>query len=230
MIKVILWDIDGTVLDFKVAEKAAVRRCFEIFGLGDCSDEMLAVYSEINVRYWKMLERGEMTKPQILKGRFEEFFRLYGLRSDVAEAFNGEYQIRLGDTICFYENALETVLALRGKTLQCAVTNGTKLAQVRKLSESGLDKIFDHIFISEEVGAEKPSAAFFDKVFGTIGDYEKSEILIVGDSLTSDIRGGNDSGILTCWFNPDNKINSSGEHTDFVISNIAEVAEIIERS
>ena len=157
MIKVLLWDIDGTILDFLASEKAAIKKCFEIFELGTCTDEMVGEYSEINCRYWRMLERGEMTKPEILVGRFEEFFEKKGIDVSVAPAFNEEYQVRLGDTICYKPGGREIVDYYKGKLLQCAVTNGTVVAQRKKLTNSGLDKIFDHIFISEEVGYEKPS-------------------------------------------------------------------------
>ena len=111
-IKVVLWDIDGTLLNFKAAEKVAIRKCFEVCELGECTDEMIARYSEINHKYWKYLELGQMSKPDILVGRFREFFEKEGLDVSKAEAFNAEYQVRLGDTICFEEHGLDVVLAL----------------------------------------------------------------------------------------------------------------------
>lgn len=104
---------------------------------------MIAQYSAINVRWWQALERGEYTKPEILVGRFAEFFTARGIDTAVAPAFNAEYQLRLGDTIKFCPHALETVQALRGIAAQCAVTNGTKIAQDKKLERSGLDKLLD---------------------------------------------------------------------------------------
>lgn len=227
MIKVILWDIDGTLLNFEAAEKVAIRACFEKLSLGNCTDEMLQTYSKINKEYWKRLERGEMTKPEILVARFVDFFREYHLDVDKAPAFNEEYQIRLGDTAVFYDGGDEVVTALKGKVLQCAVTNGTKVAQDRKLKNSGLDQLLDHIFISEEIGIEKPGIGFFEKVFSVIGDYKPEEILIVGDSLTSDMQGGNNAGIKTCWFNLDGKKNDSGLRIDYEISSLKEVPSIL---
>ncbi len=229
MIKAVLWDVDGTILNFLVAEAAAIRKLFAEFHLGTCTDEMLGQYSAINVRYWQMLERGEMTKPQILVGRFAEFFAANGLPADVAEAFNAAYQIRLGDTICFYDHAEQTLKALQGKVLQCAVTNGTKLAQTRKLAASGLNELFDYIFISEEVGAEKPAIAFFDRVFREIGSFHQNEVLIVGDSLTSDMRGGENAGIHTCWFNPYHKTKDVDVRVDAEIDDIAAVTDVMRR-
>ncbi len=226
-IKVVLWDIDGTLLNFAAAEKAAIRTCFAHHGLGECTDEMLAQYSEINHGYWQKLERGELTKQEVLVGRFQTFFASQGLDVSAAEAFNEEYQIRLGDTICFEENALEVIHALKGKVLQCAVTNGTKVAQERKLRNSGLDELLDDIIISDIIGMEKPSVGFFNAVWEKIGKFEKDEIIIVGDSLTSDMQGGCNAGILTCWYNPKKAVNSSNLNLDYVINNIKEVLDIV---
>ena len=228
MIKVILWDIDGTLLNFLEAEKGAIRKGFADHHLGECTDEMLGTYSKINVRYWQMLERGEMSKPQILVQRFADFFKTYGLDTSVADAFNRDYQLNLGEFICFYPHATETVEKLRGRVLQYAVTNGTKVAQDKKLARSGLGELFEGIFISEEIGAEKPNREFFDRVFDAIGHFNEEEILIVGDSLTSDMRGGVNAGIRTCWFNPENKDMPEDMKIDHVISDIEEVMNILE--
>lgn len=226
-IRVVLWDIDGTLLDFQVAEKHAIRACFSKFGLGECTDELLRDYVEINAGYWRRLEQGELTKAQVLVGRFEEFFGKNGIDTAVAQAFNEEYQIRLGDTICFCRNALETIKTLRGRVLQYAVTNGTKTAQERKIAGSGLDKLLEGVFISEIIGTEKPMKGFFDRVFQEIGAYEKDEMMIVGDSLTSDIQGGINAGIVTCWYNPDGMERPEGLRIDHEIRDIKEILRIV---
>lgn len=225
-IKVILWDIDGTLLDFEESEKYAIRACFARFGLGECTDEMLAEYSLINRKYWQKLERGELTKPQVLEGRFVEFFSKRGLNTTRASKFNAQYQIFLGDTFRFHQGALETVQALQGSAKQYAVTNGTAIAQKRKLAGSGLDQLLDGVFISEELRAEKPSVAFFHRVFEKIGTYQDDEVMIVGDSLTSDIQGGNNAGILCCWFNHKGDKAKDGLRIDYEIRNLSQVLEI----
>ena len=227
MIKVILWDIDGTLLSFKLAERAAIRACFEKFGLGEITDEMLARYSAINARYWKRLELGELTKPQVLRGRFEEFFAEHGLDTGCVDDFNAEYQVRLGETVVFNDNGKELVQRFRGKVKQYAVTNGTLVAQRGKLSNSGLDKLLDDVFISDVVGVEKPGIGFFDAVFAAIGHYEKDEVLIVGDSLTSDIQGGNNAGILCCWYDPAGQEVPANLRVDYHIRDLNELTEII---
>lgn len=224
---IILWDIDDTLLDFLAAEANAIRACFKQFGLGECDDDMLSYYSELNARYWKRLEKGELTKPQVLIGRFEEFFTHYGLDVSVAGDFNAQYQVSLGDTIVFFPNALETITELKGKVRQYVVTNGTKIAQTKKLKNSGIGEIMDGVFISEEMGHEKPSKAYFDEVFKEIGVVDRKRVLIVGDSLTSDITGGNNANIDTCWFNARNKERAANLRIDYEIKNVAEVLNIV---
>ena len=228
MIRAVLWDIDGTLLDFKAAERAAIRSCFAIFALGECTDAMLEEYSAINVRWWQALERGERTKPEILVERFKEFFRNHGIDPAAAEPFNREFQIRLGDTIVFPEGAMETVRALRGRVIQCAVTNGTKIAQQRKLRRSGLDTLLDRIFISEDLGAEKPSPTFFDRVFEALPDVSRAEALIVGDSLTSDIRGGINAGVRTVWYDPWGREAPAELRIDHRIRSLREVPALLD--
>ncbi len=227
MIKVLLWDIDGTILDFLKAEYEAIKSCFHVFGLGECTNEMIQKYSLINKKYWEKLERNELTKQEVLHGRFREFFESEGISTDCVEAFNKEYQIRLGDTICFRDDSYELLKNLKGKVKQYAVTNGTKVAQDRKLAKSGLIDIFDGVFISEEVGVEKPGIGFFQYVFSQIGEYPPNEMMIIGDSLTSDMQGGNNAGIVCCWYNPKNQINNKDLRIDYEIDNLQQILDII---
>lgn len=227
MIKAVLWDIDGTLLDFKQAEKYAIKKCFEIFSIGVCTDEMIERYSKINEKYWKLLELGELTKPEVLSGRFKEFFQKENIAFDRVDDFNGEYQIRLGDKVFFCDNGYEIVKSLKGKVKQYAVTNGTFVAQARKLAQSGLGELFDDVFISDKIGHEKPTVEFFNAVQEKIGTFIKEETVIIGDSLTSDMRGGNNADILCCWYNPKKVKNEYALHIDYEISNLNEVLNII---
>lgn len=229
MIKTLLWDIDGTLLDFGKAEAYGIRKCFEQFGLGKCTDEMLKRYSKINRKYWEALERGELTKPQVLHDRFVEFFSTERINFERIDEFNDEYQLRLGDKAFFCDNALETVTSLKGKYRQYAVTNGTIVAQKRKLAQSGLIKIFDGIFISDEIGSEKPDIEFFKAVQEKIGAFSCNEVMIIGDSLTSDMQGGNNADILCCWYNSHGAENKQNIKIDYEISNIAQVPQILEK-
>ena len=227
MIRTVLWDVDGTLLDFDAAERAAIRTLFSEFGLGECTDEMLKRYAVINTGFWQRLERGELTKPQILVGRFEQFFREYGIDPAIAPAFNERYQLTLGDTIVFRDDSRNIVKALKGRVKQYVVSNGTVAAQTKKLDRSKLGELMDGVFLSEQLGAEKPSAAFFENVFSELCIDDRSEVLIVGDSLTSDIRGGMNAGILTCWYNPDKKPVPEGYRIDYVISDLHEIFDLL---
>lgn len=227
MIRTILWDIDGTLLNFLASEKAAIQSLFSEFGLGECTDEMIARYSAINRKYWERLERGEITKPEVLRGRYEEFFLLEGLNPALAPAFNDAYQLRLGDTVVYCDDSKTIVKSLRGRVRQYAVSNGTVIAQTKKLKNSGLDILMDGVFLSEDVGYEKPAVEFFDAVFRAIGQPSRNEVLIVGDSLTSDIRGGNNARIRTCWYNPAGLSNTAGVQVDFELRDLHGIYELL---
>lgn len=223
----ILWDIDGTLLDFNEAEKVALRTLFAKFGLGECTDEMIARYSKINVRYWERLELQELSKPEILVGRFRDFFNEYGIDTSIVPAFNDEYQVRLGDTITFKDDSYEIIKSLCGRVKQYIVSNGTIAAQTNKLKRSGLGALFDGVYLSEEVGYEKPDVRFFEKIFSEISENDKAKILIVGDSLTSDMKGGINAGIVTCWYNPYGSPLREGFKVDYEIKDLHEIYSVL---
>ena len=226
-IRTILWDVDGTLLDFKAAEKAAIRSLFGRFGLGECTDEMIGRYSSLNDAYWKRLERKEIGKRQVLVGRFEEFFAREGLDPALAERFNDAFQLELGETIVYRDDSYAIVESLRGAVRQYVVSNGTVTAQTKKLDRSGLGRLMDGVFLSEALGVEKPDPAFFEKVFEHIAPADRRETLIVGDSLTSDIQGGIGAGIRTCWYNPAGAPVPDGMRIDHVVADLHEVPALL---
>lgn len=227
MIDTILWDVDGTLLDFHAAEYAAVKSLFSEFGYGKCSDDMIARYSEINDSYWKRLERGEITKAQVLVGRFEQFFLEYGISTERVYEFNEKYQPRLGDTIVYCDDSYNIVKSLKGKVRQYAVSNGTVAAQTKKMKLSGFGVLLDGVFLSENMGIEKPNIGFFEKVFEKIQPVDKSKTIIVGDSLTSDMQGGINAGIKTCLYAPKGINVPENMNIDYVIKNLCEILDII---
>lgn len=227
MITTILWDVDGTLLNFEAAEKAAIRALFQEFGFGVCTDEMLKRYSQINKIYWERLEWKEVTRQEVLEGRFLDFFAEEGLDVSAAPEFNECYQTSLGDTIVFYDDSYEIVKSLRGKVKQYVVSNGTITAQTKKLRVSGLGELMDGIFLSEQLGVEKPDVHFFEQVFAQTGLTDKTQIMIVGDSLSSDILGGNNAGIITCWYNPEHKQSKNSVRIDYEITDLHEIYNLI---
>lgn len=226
-VKAILWDVDGTLLDFAAAEKAAIQKLFGEFGLGECTDGMVARYSAINDAYWKRLERGEITKAEVLVGRYRDFFSEIGVDPSLAETFNARYQIALGDTVVYRDDSLNLVKSLHGKVKQYVVSNGTVVAQTRKLERSGLGRWMDGIFLSEQLGAEKPSPRFFEQVFAALPDIPKEDMLIVGDSLTSDMQGGLNAGVPTCWYNPQSLPRPADMAIAFEIQNLQQIYELL---
>lgn len=225
--KYLLWDIDGTIINFELAERAAIRSLFDRFKLGDCSDEMLMYYSQINKRYWQLMESGKIKKDKMLVERFVEFFSNKGINADIAAEFNKEYQIALCDTIVFNDDAMDIIKHQKKTCKIIIVTNGTEVVQEKKLERSGLNDIVDNVFISELVGFEKPNIKFFEKVILEVGIKDLKEALIIGDSLTSDIQGGHNIGIDTCWYNPKNEENTTLLSPTYTIRNLHELENII---
>lgn len=231
MIKYILWDIDNTLLSFDLAEKAAMTNGFSKFNLDIKDDNALASYKVINDKYWKRLERGEMTRKQILGDRFREFFDFYNINYDdqMIDDFNLYFQQEVGRQIFFNDKAWDTVGYLNKDYDQYAVTNGSKIAQDAKVVNSGLDKIFKKVFISENLGYDKPYKEFFDLVFEDIGSSKRDEYILIGDSLTSDMRGANNAGIKNIWYNPHAKKNHLDVKLDYTIHTLDQVPEILKK-
>ena len=227
MITTLLWDVDGTLLDFDAAERAAIRTLFREYGLGPCSEELLMRYSRINKAYWERLERKELTKPEILVGRFRDFFASAGIDPALAAEFNEKYQTCLGDTIVFRDDSFQIVASLRGRVRQYAVSNGTVIAQEKKLRLSGLGALMDGVFLSERLGVEKPDVSFFDQVFAAIAPVDRARTMIVGDSLTSDMQGGVNAGIVTCWYDPEGRPAPAGIPISHRIADLHEIYALL---
>ncbi len=222
----ILWDVDQTLLDFKKSEDYAVRYCFRKFGK-EASDETVAIYSRINEGFWKRIEKGEINRKDALVQRFEQLFQQIGEQDKDAGAFQKEYAEALGSVYYYLDDSYELVKKLRGKYRQYLVTNGVTLTQMKKLRLSGFDQLTDGIFVSEQIGIPKPHKDFFEKCFSMIPGFCKEKAVIVGDSLSSDMRGGNNAGIATCWYNPAGLKNLSDVKIDYEIRNLNEIWDIL---
>lgn len=199
----ILFDADGTLLDFHRSEREALSESLQAYGITP-TEEMIAEYSQINDSLWKLLERGEIEKPVLFYRRFEILFERYGFTDDsrgVAE----EYMQRMCTKGYFLEGAEALCARLQGKVRLYIVTNGTGFIQRGRCAVSGLGQYFEDSFISDVIGVEKPHRAFFEYVAAHIPAFDPEKTLIVGDSLTSDMQGGVNFGIDTCWYNPDGK-------------------------
>ncbi len=224
--KFILWDIDDTLVDFKKSQSASLRKVFSEVCVS-LSEEDIKIYSEINHSYWRKLELGKITKPEVLLNRFVDFCDYLKLTDVKPESLNKRFQLALGNTAVLFDHAYELCQSLQDDYKQYVVTNGTKLAQDAKLKNTKIEKLMDDIFISEVVGYEKPSIHFFDYCFSQIPDFEKDKALIIGDSLTSDMKGANNAGIDCCWFNPNNLTPAPELNLTYIISSLEELIPIL---
>ena len=226
MIDTILFDLDDTLLDFTGNEQVALSDTLLHFGIAD-TRKNIERYIEINRTCWQRLERGEWTRDEVLVGRFRELYSALGIDGDPIET-QRYYENRLSMEGSYIDGAVELLSALRGKYRLYAVTNGTSKVQSGRIAITGVDKLLDGIFISEHIGHDKPQAEYFDAVFGIIGGKRKNAI-IIGDSLTSDIRGGINAGIRTVYYNPKNLSNKTGIIPDYEIGTLGELLCLLEK-
>ena len=199
MYKVLLFDLDETLMDFLKTEAAAISKSFLAFGLEPTS-ALISTYSEINRQEWERLERGETTRDELLVHRFRRLFRRIGVQIDPAE-FHAVYQYRLGQEVFLVEGVIELLEWLKGRYRLFILSNGVAITQDSRLKQSGLLPYFENVFLSERIGHVKPERAYYDACFSMIPDFHHREALVIGDSLSADILGGNRAGVDTCWFN-----------------------------
>ena len=203
MIEFLLLDLDDTILDFHKAERIAIAKTFRGFGI-EPTEEVLARYHVINKGCWEKLEKGEWSRDQVLTRRFELLFTEYQLACD-GNAMARAYEQNLSMGHYFLPGAEEAVKRLNAKYRLFVVSNGTACVQHGRLTSADLYRWFEKVFVSQEVGYNKPAIEYFERVFAQIPGFDPKKAMIVGDSLTSDIQGGINAGILTCWVNPDHK-------------------------
>lgn len=225
--KYVLFDADDTLLDFKLAEHTAISQVFSEVGL-PCDDETIAVYSRINDSLWKLLELGGITKEKLKTERFRLFCEQMNI-SESPEKMAEMYVDRLAkqsfllpcaEAVCkkIYDEGIKIYI----------ITNGIKYIQTERLSATPIKKYFSGVFISEDVGYEKPNVEYFKYVFSKIENFDPAEAIVVGDSLTSDIKGGINAGIDTCWYNPHGKSKPENMQICYEISDITQVYSILE--
>lgn len=225
MIRNVLFDLDDTLFDFHKAEKIALTKTLVHFGI-DPTEETLALYSTINATHWKRLELGEISREEVKVGRYRELFKTIGVECDPVKA-TAYYESMLAIGHYFMPGAPELLEELYRKYRLYIVSNGTAKVQEGRIGSSGIAKYMDGIFISQILGANKPDKQFFDICFAEIPDFSLSETVIIGDSLSSDIKGGINAGITTVWFNPKGIENDNNIKPDYTIKELSEVPGLL---
>jgi 2-haloacid dehalogenase len=221
----LLFDVDGTLFDFHRAEGLALQQAFKAVNT-PFKDEYLDVYRKINMQLWQMLERREVTSAVLRIRRFELLLEAIQLECAVNEMSTSyiEALAACGDLI---DGAIELLNQLHGNYKLAIVTNGMQAVQRGRLAHSPLNNYFDAVIISEEVGAAKPETAYFTATFDRIGHPAKSDVMIIGDSLASDMRGGVDFGIDTCWFNPARDPRPADLPITYEIAHLSELLAVL---
>jgi len=224
--KWLLFDADGTLFDYDKAEAFALRGTFEALGLG-YEARYAEVYRQINAEIWRDFEAGKITQERLRTRRFELLFDSVEIACDPV-LFSERYLANLALGTDLIEGAGDLLKSLHGRVGLLLITNGLADVQRPRFARSTVGQYFYDVVISEEVGAAKPDPAIFDVAFAMMGTPSKAEVLIVGDSLTSDIRGGLNYGIDTCWFNPAGKPNGSGAVAHYEVSELNDLLPILE--
>lgn len=194
----LLFDIDNTLMDFSAGEKTALYQTMEELGIA-IGEADYHKYLEVNREAWLRFEAGELDSKSVQRERFEAFAAHLGRDRREGQQLNDRYVVNLGMQAILMEGSMELLLQLREHYKLAVATNGLTLVQRERLKRSGFLPLLDRVFISQEMGVQKPHKAYFDHIFSAFGSEERGEYLMIGDSLSADIQGGINAGIDTCW-------------------------------
>lgn len=225
MIDTIFLDLDNTILDFSMAERIALSKTLRELGI-EPAEAVLKRYSEINQAQWRLLEQGKLTRARVLTRRFELLFAELGVDASPDQAAK-RYETLLGIGHYFIDGAEEVLESLSANFRLYILTNGSARVQKERLASARLDRFVQDVFISEEVGFDKPRLEYFEACFRCIPDFQKDRSVMIGDSLTSDIQGGRNAGIRTVWFNPSGGSRDADVAPDYEIRKLWEIEELV---
>jgi len=221
----LLFDLDGTLFDFDAAERAAFYKTCEEFHL-PYSPELMTTYTRINESYWKLFEQGKVTQPELAVRRFADLYDYLQINGDPVQT-NLFYRRSLGESSTLFPDALPVCRKLSSKYTLAFITNGIADVQNRRLSGCPLMELTSHVFISEAIGSQKPQKQYFDYVYDKLS-IKPSQALVIGDSLTSDILGAQNTNTDSCWYNPHNKQNTYAHiHPTFEISRLDQLLSFL---
>ena len=220
MIKYVLIDIDGTLLDFEAAVEESLDICAKKHGITLPSD-FLEIFHPINNSLWKRIEKGELDIAGLRKIRFNLIFEASGISYD-GEIFEKDFYACLTNSAIPVSGALELLAYLSEKYILCAASNAAHTQQVQRLTKCGMMPYIKHLFTSEKIGYSKPSENFFKICLENLGA-EKDEVIMIGDSLGADIIGAENFGIISCHFT---KSEPSGI-AHYTVSRLTDIKEIL---
>ena len=226
--KFLLFDLDHTLLDFDAAEDVALSHLLKEEGVEDIQ-AYKDYYVPMNKTLWKDLELKKITKQELVNTRFAKLFAHFGIEKDGAYLAE-RYQFFLskqGQIFPGVEDLLKKLIS-RGYELYAA-TNGITFIQTGRLEQSGIEPFFKEIFISEQLNTQKPDAAFYEKIGARIPNFDKNHALMIGDSLSADIQGGNNAGIDTIWYNPNHLENKSLAQPTYEVDSYQALLEILDK-
>lgn len=227
--EVILFDADETLFDFKKSEREAFKNTMIKFGFDYDENYHLKIYQEINTAIWKEFEKGLITQAKLKIDRFKRLSDRLEVSFD-AEDFAKSYMEHLADASFLFDGSAELLEDLHKSHKISIVTNGLTAVQDKRIRKSTVAKYFDTVVISEEILISKPNPEIFEHTLNIIEHTDKSKVLMVGDSLTSDIQGGINFGIDTCWYNPNKIENKTSTKPTYEVSNFDELKELLLKS
>lgn len=225
MFEFIFWDLDNTLLDFHACEREALRAALSESGV-EMTARQLARYSAINDSKWKLFEQGKISRSAVQLSRFEDFFAEFHLDLSPA-AFNERYMYQMGLQAVEFPGIHAILSRLHTRYRQFIASNGVEKSMRSRLQIAGLEPYFEQSFSSEHIGVQKPQKAFFDACFAQISGFNPARAIIIGDSLSSDILGGHNAGIATCWFNPGGKLCTGSIVPDYELQTLSDVFSIL---
>lgn len=226
MVEFLFIDLDDTILDFHKAEHIALKKTLESFGI-EPTETVCSRYSQINKIHWERLERKELTRQEVLVGRFAVLFEELNVAADASECAR-RYAENLSIGHYFLPGAQEAVERLSRKYKLYLASNGTARVQAGRLASANISRFFQDVFISQDMGADKPALEYFVRCFARIRGFDPARAMIVGDSLSSDILGGRNAGIATCWVNPDHKPGKPDIRPDYEIERLSQLETLLE--
>ena len=226
MNKFIFLYLDDTILDFHRSEAVALAKTLQSLNVTP-TEAVIKRYSEINRAHWKALERRELTREQVLTGRFSQLFLELGMNvsPNVAQSL---YEKNLSESHFFIDGAPRLLMTLSRKYPLYIASNGTTMVQKSRIASAGIGRYFKDVFLSQELGADKPQIEFFERATGQIEGYKPEEAIILGDSITSDMQGGINAGMHTCWFNPHRR-GREGVTPEFEITALSQFDSVLQK-